>query len=964
MNLQRILLTALALTLPLAGARGATFTTNATIVAGDFTYDGQPIVVSNCTLTVNGPHSFASLLLISGAVLTHSPAPNGEATNRLDLSIAGGVTVDASSSINADGLGYGANLGPGAGSQSSWGGAGGGGHGGYGGDAVPGAGHGLTYGSMTAPVVLGSGGNYHSGAGGGIIRLAVGGTLTVAGVVSANGNNAFWQDGGGGSGGSVFLSAATLTGAGAIRADGGSSLETSSGGGGGGRVALLAETLSFTGSLSAIGGTGFQAGGAGTIFTRVTAEAAGRLSLNNAGRAGYTPLSTTNAPTGLLFSLDMAGSARVVPLTPMTFTHLALTNGAMLTHERLGQPLRVNVLGSANIATGASINADGAGYRGSNRGPGAGGWSAWGAGGGGGYGGRGGAGLPGGGEGSYYGSAVEPLDFGSAGLGGVSYGGGSVRLAVGGTLTVNGSISANGVLNNGAGGAAGGSIYLLAGAVAGAGLIQADGSGVGSSDAGGGGGGRIAIHAAASQFSGAKSVAGGPGGFSAGSAGTIYLTNGAALCGTVRDASQQALAGVTISATGGYMTVSDAAGGFVLSVPSGWSGSVSATATDQPLVPASRTFSNVLTPQFGVDFGGMTGPVITSASSATGQVAQGFTYVITASGSPTLFGATGLPAGLTLNPNTGVISGTPTVAGSLPAQIMAANALGTNTAPLNLTILPWPGLISWWRGEGDASDTLGTHPGAPLGGLAYGAGQVGQAFALNGQDAAVAFGNWFTFQQFTISCWVKPGATQVQHADIFDNNHSGTKSWVVQSANVSDATRSQWLWHVGESSGGWQIYFWLPRGAWQHWVVTLGADRVQRLYLNGALAGSFTNTGPVTYDGSQFFNLGKNQIAGRYFNGLVDEVMVFDRALTAAEVGSVFVSQGGRPTLDIQAQPGSVLLSWPAAAAGYRLVSRTDLTIGTWEMVTNEPVVNGSWNQVLLPTATPAQRFFRLQSGR
>ena len=52
------------------------FTTNATINAGNATYDGQDIVVSNCTLTVNGPHFFASLLLTNSAVLTHSPAPS------------------------------------------------------------------------------------------------------------------------------------------------------------------------------------------------------------------------------------------------------------------------------------------------------------------------------------------------------------------------------------------------------------------------------------------------------------------------------------------------------------------------------------------------------------------------------------------------------------------------------------------------------------------------------------------------------------------------------------------------------------------------------------------------------------------------------------------------------------------------------------------------------------------------
>src|SRR2546425_8387673 len=57
-------------------------------------------------------------------------------------------------------------------------------------------------------------------------------------------------------------------------------------------------------------------------------------------------------------------------------------------------------------------------------------------------------------------------------------------------------------------------------------------------------------------------------------------------------------------------------------------------------------------------------PVITSAGTATGQVGVAFSYPMTATNSPTSFGATGLPAGLALNATTGLISGTPATAGA------------------------------------------------------------------------------------------------------------------------------------------------------------------------------------------------------------------------------------------------------------------------------------------------------------
>ena len=65
-------------------ARAATFTTNALITEADSSFDGQDIVVSGATLTVDGRHSFNSLLLTNGAVLTHTPCTTTN-THKLDL---------------------------------------------------------------------------------------------------------------------------------------------------------------------------------------------------------------------------------------------------------------------------------------------------------------------------------------------------------------------------------------------------------------------------------------------------------------------------------------------------------------------------------------------------------------------------------------------------------------------------------------------------------------------------------------------------------------------------------------------------------------------------------------------------------------------------------------------------------------------------------------------------------------
>ena len=83
-------------------------------------------------------------------------------------------------------------------------------------------------------------------------------------------------------------------------------------------------------------------------------------------------------------------------------------------------------------------------------------------------------------------------------------------------------------------------------------------------------------------------------------------------------------------------------------------------------------------------------PTITSAGTASGNVATAFTYQIVATRNPTSYSAPGLPAGLSLNTATGLISGSPTVAGTFDINLGATNGFGTGNKTLTLTIAPQP----------------------------------------------------------------------------------------------------------------------------------------------------------------------------------------------------------------------------------------------------------------------------------
>jgi hypothetical protein len=58
-----------------------------------------------------------------------------------------------------------------------------------------------------------------------------------------------------------------------------------------------------------------------------------------------------------------------------------------------------------------------------------------------------------------------------------------------------------------------------------------------------------------------------------------------------------------------------------------------------------------------------------------------------------------------------------------------------------------------------------------------------------------------------------------------------------------------------------------------------------RLYLNGAMVDSIAHTGPIT-SSANALTLGSDPFYGQYFNGLIDEIRIYNKALTATQIQS------------------------------------------------------------------------------
>ena len=467
--------------------------------------------------------------------------------NVTDFTVIAGATVSMNGTGYAGGAANSKGSGPGGGANAGGSynnGGNGGTYGGIGGTGSntfqynlnPNSNVGGTYGSLTAPVDLGSGGgggDYAGGAGGGAIYINATGTVSVAGTVSANGANGIssGNTSGGGSGGSIYIKSSTFTGNGTITATGGNGATGGNwggfaGNGAGGRIAIYySSSNSYSGIPTVNTGTGGAAGNAGTVFIENSSthdmlipannyvwKATDRTNWNFASLTinGNVTFQGTNAQ---LMQISVAGATTIA-------TGVTINAYGSNTTNTNGVGVYFNLSGNVTIPATSVISANGGGYgsaagvNGYGSGGGAHASGSYNPGGNGGaYGGIGGIGNNGMGSpnnasntGGAYGSQMTPTDLGSGGGGGDyagGAGGGAVRITTPGTLTVNGTISANGAngVNSGntSGGGSGGSVYITVGILGGNGIITANGGNGGtggnwSGYGGGGGGGRVTIY--------------------------------------------------------------------------------------------------------------------------------------------------------------------------------------------------------------------------------------------------------------------------------------------------------------------------------------------------------------------------------------------------------------------------------------------------------------------------------------
>lgn len=198
---------------------------------------------------------------------------------------------------------------------------------------------------------------------------------------------------------------------------------------------------------------------------------------------------------------------------------------------------------------------------------------------------------------------------------------------------------------------------------------------------------------------------------------------------------------------------------------------------------------------------------------------------------------------------------------------------------LPASTLPSADSVGYWKlneGSGSAAaDVSGYDRTATVTNGVWVAGRVDDALSFNGASsyASTSWGKLTGNSARTMALWFKTSSS----------SNANFLSWGV---NVSNQLSQLGIYNGGLGYLGYGNNLTTPASAyadgnWHHLAVAYDGS-VMELYVDGALA----NTAVTTLQtGSSALNIGRSVTASNYFNGALDEVFVYNRALTGTEIG-------------------------------------------------------------------------------
>ncbi|MHC4570513.1 MAG: LamG-like jellyroll fold domain-containing protein [Planctomycetota bacterium] len=209
-----------------------------------------------------------------------------------------------------------------------------------------------------------------------------------------------------------------------------------------------------------------------------------------------------------------------------------------------------------------------------------------------------------------------------------------------------------------------------------------------------------------------------------------------------------------------------------------------------------------------------------------------------------------------------------------------------------------PNLVSWWKfdeGSGTiAYDSAGGNDGTLYYGPQWTASRAGSALDFDGGNdhVRVPDNNSLDFGtgSFSISAWIKiegsssgPEHTIVGKRKPTGDNNAYHFCIVKSTGKLSLRTRDATLSTITGVTA-------INDGNWYHVAAVRNSNGMTELYVNGVLdASALLAVRDVDVDNDGFLGIGRHSTLGAaYFNGLIDDVRIYDRVLSGVEIQEIY----------------------------------------------------------------------------
>jgi hypothetical protein len=304
------------------------------------------------------------------------------------------------------------------------------------------------------------------------------------------------------------------------------------------------------------------------------------------------------------------------------------------------------------------------------------------------------------------------------------------------------------------------------------------------------------------------------------------------------------------------------------------------------------------------------------------------------------------------------------VVANFVTNVTSSNALLT-VIPASLCVAPPSGIVGWWPGNSNANDVINGNNGTLQGDATFVAGKVGQAFKFDGSGDQVNVGNpaVLQLQNLTIEAWIKRGSTNQASLTpgggvVFGYGQDGYALAVLDDGSLV-------LTQVGDNNVTTSPK--ITDTNFHHLAVThSGTNTV--FYVDGVATTMPPYNPTFTFGTSAAIGARGDGAAGTFL-GVIDEVSVYNRALSAAELQAIFGAGSDGKCLPL---PLSIVQVVSATAVSNIVVVPVNLVANGFENALgfslNFNPASLSFNSVSLgsgdPTAALAPNTNLLASGK